>query len=924
MNLNIKKDEDDKLNNLNQDKTTIFQEARIFNQSPISPRNSRILLTKLSYLLLDDSFNRLESTNLFFSITKLFQNKDPALRQMVYLVVKQLSNQADDVLMATSSIIKDIQPNSNLIYRPNAIRTLAAITHPSMIQSFERFYKNAIVDRSPAISSSALVSSYHIHPQASDTINRWSNEVFDALSTNPSSTAQYHALGLLYNIRHKDRVAISKLIQSLTQSPSSLRNPLALSMLVRYSSRLINSDPNLSSSILPLLESWLRNKSDMVSIEAARAICQWNGATPVHLSRPVAVLQLALSTPNTPLKFAAIRTLNDLAQRHPLTVSSCNLEIENLITDSNRSIATFAITTLLKTGNEASVDRLMKQISSFMLEISDEFKVIVVDAVRTLCLKFPNKYPAMLAFLSQALRDEGGYDFKRAVVEAIIDMIKSIGESKEMALAHLCEFIEDCEFTKLSVRVLHLLGVEGPSTPEPTKYIRHIYNRVVLENAIVRAAAVSSLAKFGTNVAYAAQHVRRSVKVLLGRCLDDSDDEVRDRAAMYMRIIHDDELAKRTTHEEHTWSVGVLEKSLCTYTTEQNYEEPFNSAVIPRMPKDQIRLDTHVGRLGDLGEKQGESENSKNNKDNATAHSEELLLSHDAPASAATSAHNSHALSSTTNITSIPEFAGYGAPLHTSPPVHLTEEETEYVVSVQKHLFSEHVVFEYHVRNTVPEAVLDGVSVLMGLGDVGGSLREDFILPIDTLTVADGERSTYVSYSFIDDEGDGNGDNAGYPTGALSNTLTFTTKEVDPDSGMVEEEGYADEYQVDDVELGISDYVRPEWVSFDGDWEAMSMEHSEHSELRDSFTLSAMGSLQEATDALTALLGMMALGGSDVVGSAHLHTLRLSGCIIRGSAQGKVLAMARMAFEEGEGVNLEMVVRSPNSFTCELIMGAVQ
>jgi coatomer protein complex subunit gamma len=131
------------------------------------------------------------------------------------------------------------------------------------------------------------------------------------------------------------------------------------------------------------------------------------------------------------LKFAAIRSLNKLSQSHPAAVAGCNLDIENLITDSNRSIATYAITTLLKTGNEASVDRLMKQISGFMTDITDEFKIIVVDAIRSLCLKFPTKQAVMLQFLSGVLRDEGGYDFKRAVVDAIFDMIKYIGECKE-------------------------------------------------------------------------------------------------------------------------------------------------------------------------------------------------------------------------------------------------------------------------------------------------------------------------------------------------------------------------------------------------------------------------------------------------------------------------------------------------------------
>lgn len=150
-----------------------------------------------------------------------------------------------------------------------------------------------------------------------------------------------------------------------------------------------------------------------------------------------------------------------------------------------------------------------------MSEISDEFKVIIVEAIRSLCLKFPAKHASMLTFLSGVLREEGGYDYKRAIVEAIFDMIKSIGECKEQALAYLCEFIEDCEFTKLSVRILHLLGVEGPKAPQPTKFIRFIYNRVVLENATVRAAAVSSLAKFGLNGLDAA--LSKSINVLLKR-----------------------------------------------------------------------------------------------------------------------------------------------------------------------------------------------------------------------------------------------------------------------------------------------------------------------------------------------------------------------------------------------------------------------
>jgi coatomer subunit gamma len=60
------------------------------------------------------------------------------------------------------------------------------------------------------------------------------------------------------------------------------------------------------------------------------------------------VLQLFLSSPKPTLKFAAARTLASLALTHPTSVATCNVDLENLISDPNRGVATYAITTLLK------------------------------------------------------------------------------------------------------------------------------------------------------------------------------------------------------------------------------------------------------------------------------------------------------------------------------------------------------------------------------------------------------------------------------------------------------------------------------------------------------------------------------------------------------------------------------------------------
>lgn len=105
-----------------------WRAARLFNSSPIQPRRCRILLTKIALLLYTgEKFPQNEATTLFFGISKLFQNKDASLRQMVHLVIKELANSAEDIIMVTSTIMKDTGGSTDAIFRPNAIRALCRI-----------------------------------------------------------------------------------------------------------------------------------------------------------------------------------------------------------------------------------------------------------------------------------------------------------------------------------------------------------------------------------------------------------------------------------------------------------------------------------------------------------------------------------------------------------------------------------------------------------------------------------------------------------------------------------------------------------------------------------------------------------------------------------------------------------------------------
>jgi len=97
----------------------------------------------------------------------------------------------------------------------------------------------------------------------------------------------------------------------------------------------------------------------------------------------------------------------------------------------------------------------------------------------------------------------------------------------------LAEHIEDCEHPHIQTKIINFLSVEGPKSSNPSVYIRFIYNRINLERAVIRAAAVSALAAFANGV----PSLKKSVLQLLKKCLDDSDDEVRERAYFYIVVL---------------------------------------------------------------------------------------------------------------------------------------------------------------------------------------------------------------------------------------------------------------------------------------------------------------------------------------------------------------------------------------------------
>ena len=294
----------------------------------------------------------------------------------------------------------------------------------------------------------------------------------------------------------------------------------------------------------------------------------------------------------------------------------------------------------------------------------------------------------------------------------------------------------------------------------------------------------------------------------------------------------------------------------------------------------------------------------------------------------------------------IPELKAHGALLHSSQPVELTESETEYVVSVIKHIYKDHVVLQYEIKNTMTDTILEDVSVTATPSEDEEVLEEEFSIPLAKLA-QESPGTVFVSFKKTAD--------VNYPITSFTNVLKFTSKEIDPSSGEPDESGYEDEYGVEDLELLGNDYVTPAFAgSFDHAWEqtgANGDEASETLQLSNSKSIAGMFRLAvpflayplppcelfparrlldrgtatntyftDATEQLTRVLSLQPLDGTDVPISQTTHTLKLYGKTLGG---GKVAALVKMAYSAKSGVTTKITVRSEEEGVAALLVGSV-
>jgi coatomer protein complex subunit gamma len=166
-------------------------------------------------------------------------------------------------------------------------------------------------------------------------------------------------------------------------------------------------------------------------------------------------------------------------------------------------------------------------------KFKEDFKKKLIIISRNISRANPSKNKLYYNFFCSLFKLDASPQTKIEILEALIWFIYNDQELKLQSLLFLAESIFDCQYDILKIRILNLLGKECDLVNNKSKLVRYIYNQIILESPMVRASAISALGEIG----FKEKNMRDIIISLIENCLNDDDNEVRERAFMVSKAL---------------------------------------------------------------------------------------------------------------------------------------------------------------------------------------------------------------------------------------------------------------------------------------------------------------------------------------------------------------------------------------------------
>lgn len=179
----------------------------------------------------------------------------------MYVLIKELNVNENEVFIVISCLTKDVQLTDNDVFKANALRVLTKIIDEQYLQNIEKFLRQALIDKSNHVVSTATVSHIDLFKKrghSAEVARKSINELQDKLFNSPDGYIQYQALLILFEMRKNDNMASLKLIFQLTQK--TLNSSIVKCQMIRLIKKSLFTNTAIDQKTARLFLSFIESK----------------------------------------------------------------------------------------------------------------------------------------------------------------------------------------------------------------------------------------------------------------------------------------------------------------------------------------------------------------------------------------------------------------------------------------------------------------------------------------------------------------------------------------------------------------------------------------------------------------------------------------------------------------------------------------
>lgn len=864
-------------------KQDVIIESSCFNDRNFNPRTCQQVLTKLIYLFdKGEKFTEDELSTLFFSITKLFQSEDNNLKRLLFLTIKYMKD-TPSMCMITNCVTKDVS-STNPNIKANALRLLPLIIESQNPIQLERNLKLSLVNKSKVIVDAALIACMDIFKLMPDVIRKCGEEIMQILINTKESTLQYKSFILLQEIKSQDPIALIKLLQIAIDNKHNYSS-VTIMYVIRAVEGFVrtgtSSDNRLDQKSNIVFIKFLRDCVDtdntLIKLEAAKVLTSLDSLDNKTLQPVVEKLTALLSEENTTVRYSVLKIFNNMI-RNPFRVSLFKNydQIQELISNPNKNIMALAVSVLVKVASPENlqelVDRIYGSLDDLPLAIQKSAIANCIDVVK----KDGKSLDSILKFLWNCLKDKGNVEFKLAVIEVMKQILELKLPCYTTVLEYFAEYIEDSMDNRLTLAILNLMCIYLPKADNPKSYLKYLINRLTLDKSIVRTAVVTCMAQIATQDEGLREEI---IPILEHLQFDFEEEEVRERATYYLQLLNsmdgsDKGRASRLIDDSNELSEETIEALLHKFEdnlAHQNYDTSF-------LDFNALLKQAHVTKKvsGDKQKESGKAQSIPN-----------TLLTDISKYEGVNDVIEDETKRFFEHKS---EFKSLGSVRITTAFKDLTEPETEVFIKFRKHLFGDHLVFEFLLQNNGGNAISDLVLDLSYDQDeefeMQNIVAEDMIEPGQTGKIF----ISFAKSSYI-------------VTKEFAGTLQFT---VQIHEGGKVINTYQDELPLEDFDLRLCDFVvnYPFHLSqenFSDLWHSLKAAPAQQKYQLD------FESISSAVHELSKTFGMAVVGDTHVDSSKNFHQFGLAGLYLQTTP---VLIECKVGFDQNKNCITALSVKT--------------